>query len=687
MRSHFDLSLLPPAECQFVVIADTHYMMDPGDRPVEFESRRKQTARIELALKLVASLEPEWVIHMGDLTQTYPGSADFAEARREAMAQLEEYSFNLRHVAGNQDVGDKPDKTMPTDAVKPAALEEYHRLFGPSCYSFDHGDCHFIILNSQILNSGLPQEERQREWLESDLEANKNARKLLFFHLPPYLWDENEPSLGHYDNIGQPARKWLLELVRRYSIEVLATGHVHFQFFDRIGPARFYTLVSPSFTRPGFGTVFPGGPPPEQGRDDAPKLGFYLFRVRKEKIDLHFLRTGGETEASIADGGSSQRLVTRLPGTLPKSPLGITLLHPLVTSAEVPIAFPSTIRQRVRNDYPFLSCLELGVRAVRAPWTDLMDAKQSARLSMLRDEGFELTVFLPEGEVEELPGLIESCGSWVDAWEIQLADAIFPSPQSCALLQKTRALGVEGIAFCAIIPGRRTEGKQHARTRVGYRLKELVQLNDALKEKDFFVERVLCRLETSTSPWEEINGLLDQASLSHIGGIDFLLELPTLNDHWNTLKAVESLFAAALLPDCRLFFEPLIDLDRTMDIRHGLLDTLCNPRPPFHALRCLNTILFSNRAVEKRIPSEFSADGLRALQLVAPAETTTLFLPKEPAAMRDSWENVYHAALAERPSGRLYYLASGTVENFTVASLMTRLKENGVSEPLLTCTP
>lgn len=686
MRAHFDLSLLPPAQCQFVVIADTHYMIDPGEGPVEFESRRKQTARIEHVYNLAASLDPEWVIHMGDLTQTYPGSADFSQARQEAMAQLRQFSFQLRHVAGNQDVGDKPDKTMPTVAVKPRELEEYHRIFGPSWYSFDHGDCHFIILNSQILNSGLPEEVQQKEWLENDLAAHKNTRKLLFLHLPPYLWEENEPSLGHYDNIGQPARGWLLELVRRHTIETLATGHVHFQFFDRIGPTRFYTLVSPSFTRPGFGTVFSSGPPSEQGRDDADKLGFYLFRVRKEKIDLHFLRTGGVTEASADESSQIKRLVTRLTGTLPQSPLGITLLHPLVTSAEVPIAFPSTIRQKVRNDYPFLSCLEIGARAVRAPWTDLMDELQSRRLSMLHDEGVDVSVFLPELEIKELPRLVENCGTQVDGWEIQLPGANFPSPQSCTTLKELRAAGVRDISLCPIIPGQRAAGKQHSRTRVGYRLDELVQLNTYLEKTDFFVKRVLCRLEAFASPWEEIKSLLNCAPLSQIGSIDFLLQLPSLDDHGNTLLAVETLFSVSFLPGSRVFFEPLIDLDRTMDINHGLLDTLCNPRPTFHALRCLNTVLFGGGAAEKRMPSDFSADGLDALQLSSPDETATLFLPKTPGAMRDSWEKVFDSAIGDNRPIRLYFLKSATVKKETKALLLAGLKENGISEPLLAIT-
>ncbi|MCB0123246.1 MAG: hypothetical protein KDE58_13415, partial [Caldilineaceae bacterium] len=65
----FDRSALPPALLEFVVIADTHYMIDPTGKQVEFNSRRRQTARTEYALQQVAALmahetEP-LIIHMG----------------------------------------------------------------------------------------------------------------------------------------------------------------------------------------------------------------------------------------------------------------------------------------------------------------------------------------------------------------------------------------------------------------------------------------------------------------------------------------------------------------------------------------------------------------------------------------------------------------------------------------------
>ena len=44
-----------------------------------------------------------------------------------------------------------------------------------------------------------------------------------------------------------------------------------------------------------------------------------------------------------------------------------------------------------------------------------------------------------------------------------------------------------------------------------------------------------------------------------------------------------------------IYFDPPIDLDRTMDVAHGILDVRCNPRPVFHVLRALNTILYVYR--------------------------------------------------------------------------------------------
>lgn len=668
MSSYYDLSLLPPAEFQFVVIADSHYMIDPGDKPLEFESRRHQTARAEVAFRLAESIDADFVIHMGDLTQEYPVTAAFRQARLEALEQIRRFSFKVYHVAGNQDIGDKPDDIMNTDPVKPHVLEEYHKDIGPSWYSFNHGGCHFVVVNSQILNSDLPEREEQREWLEKDLQECQCERILLFFHLPAYLWDEKEKATGHYDNIGQPDRAWLLGLVKEYKIELAAAGHVHYQFFDRIEQARYFTLVSPSFTRPGFGYLYNSAPPPERGRDDAAKLGIFLFRVMADRVDVHLLRTSGETSLPVSREGMAQRLVTRMPHALSRSALGLTLRHQLTPNTEVPIAFPSIIRQKVRNDYPFLSCLELGVNSVRIPWTDLRNDFQLKRLSMLQAEGVSIQAFLPEGEVGDVPDLVSDFGDRIERWEIQITGSPQPSPETFEVLKELGPEKLKNVALTTLFPGEKSAGKQHMRTRIGFLVEELVQLNDWLVETGLKVGNALCRIDQFTSPWEFVKSVWELKQFSQIGAVDFIAELPWLDDAKNSRRATEALFAMALMPGSKIYFDPLIDVDRTMDISHGLLDPLCNPRPPFHALRCLNTILFEETEGSELKPEEVEMKGMRAFQLASAKKTWFLILPEGQEGVRQLPESI------SNESGRVCDLEQGTVQagKFTEIALKNR---------------
>ena len=75
------------------------------------------------------------------------------------------------------------------------------------------------------------------------------------------------------------------------------------------------------------------------------------------------------------------------------------------------------------------------------------------------------------------------------------------------------------------------------------------------------------------------------------------------DDEANALAAAEALFAAATMPGCRVYLDPLQDLDRVTKVVHGLLDRLSNPRPAFHVTRVLNTVLFG----EGRATGSYSA--------------------------------------------------------------------------------
>ena len=673
----FDRSMMAPAEFEFVVLADTHYMLDPGGRALEFESRRKQTARADAALKLAASLGADFIVHMGDLVQEYPETRRHKEAIDRAREQMARLDAEVFLVAGNHDVGDKPDPTMPTRPVTAESLKRYHARFGPSWYSFDRGGCHFIVINSQILNSDLPETGSQRDWLEHDLETHGQTRVFLFLHLPPFLERADEPHLGNYDNIGQPDRCWILDLIRRYRVEAVCAAHVHFAFLNRIESTRIYNVPSTSFVRPGFSHLFTGPPPPEHGRDDAPKLGFYLFRVFRERTDVHLIRTGGALALEEAAPAALKRLLTRTSAGIPRAAFGLTLLHPLAPRTEIPIAFPSIVRQRVRNDYPLLAGVEIGATAVRFPASDLEDTVQRERLEIFRGEGPRLTAMLPVSSAGDLLPFVRRHADTVDAWEVQIPGILLPSDD---LTRALAACGKEAstrFTLSPILPGEVRPGKQHPRTRIGYLPGELPELNLHLAVRDVCIDRVLCRID-GTDPWKTAQGLLDIGALSHVKGVDLAVALGSRDDVLNANVAAESLFCAALFPGARVYFEPFIDLDRTLDVAHGILDTSCNPRPAFHALRCLNTVLF-HEPIARPVPGEVDLPGARIRTLAVPASFHALITSRT-GELPDLGGLAFPGISPFAPF-RLYRLAEGTVQNGSLERLLEHAK--GHSAPLL----
>ena len=447
----------------------------------------------------------------------------------------------------------------------------------------------------------------------------------------------------------RPDRDRLFALIEKYGIELLFAAHVHYPFYDKIGKTRYFITPSVSFTRPGFGHLYASAPPPEQGRDDTGKLGFYLLRIRADHTDIHLIRTKGETKRPAHD-----RLVTCTSATL-SSPIGITLRHPITPIAELPIAYPSVVRQKTRNDQHFLACIEMGAKFVRFPWRDLRDPFQRTRLEMLCSEGITPIATFLEPRIASLPEHIKANLDFVQNWEIQISDPAQLSDEVCEILNRCAKLAE--LSLCPIIPNERVPGKQHLRTRMGYHLDELKSLNATLQNADIHLQRVICRVPPNESPWTYIQSL-NKHKYSNIDHIDVSLELDAQNDCINAHRIAEATFAIVRLLGARLFVDPLTDFDRTMDVTHGLLDTLCNPRAPFNALRCLNTLLNSPvHAATFTDPREQIQNNNRVLYLNNTHRRLALALPAQ-----DIFDlNTLEFSLDTSPV-RIYHLCTGEVE-------------------------
>ena len=125
----------------------------------------------------------------------------------------------------------------------------------------------------------------------------------------------------------------------------------------------------------------------------------------------------------------------------------------------------------------------------------------------------------------------------------------------------------------------------------------------------------------------QIQEIVKISPLSQISNVDFSLEFSATDDQTNANQAAEALFLMAILPGSRIYFEPLSDFDRTMDVTHGLLDTLCNPRSTSSVLQSLNTILYSGPLqFSKRQLCLKQVNDLKVLQFSTDTSTYTLLL-------------------------------------------------------------
>ena len=140
------------------------------------------------------------------------------------------------------------------------------------------------------------------------------------------------------------------------------------------------------------------------------------------------------------------------------------------------------VRQKTRNDQHFLACIELGTKFARFPWRDLRDPFQRTRLEMLCSEGITPIATFLEPHIASLPEHIEANLDFVQNWEIQISDPTQLSDEVCEILNRCAKL-VE-LSLCPIIPNERVHGKQHLRTRMGYHLDELGNLNATLQNAD-----------------------------------------------------------------------------------------------------------------------------------------------------------------------------------------------------------
>ena len=572
----------------FVVIADTHVNQEEGKSSSDFAVNRLANARSRHVIHEINRLAPAFVLHLGDMVHPTPIHPAYGTAAGCFHALTKDLKCPMYLTPGNHDVGDKPGDWLPVPSVNDEYLALYQRHFGTSYYSFDAHECRIVVINAQLINSGLQYEAEQRSWLEQVLASGDGKRVFLCTHYPPYLFAPSEES--HYDNIDEPGRAWLLAMLGRHKVEALFAGHVHNFWYHLHGETEIYLLPATSFVRLDYSELYRVEPGPERGRNDAPKLGFLLVDVHERGHVAYPIRTFG---ATLAPGETPGSNAIRLPPVHTKSidraPIGIDLRYSWAETVEVPAsgALDEFARKAARNDYTLMALWEMGVRRLRVPIADLADPAIRDRIRVLTRMGHEFTVYshgIPSGPTRD--ALVANSGL-IANWEI-----ITPSRGLIDILPQVRELKAAAGVKVRLSKLYRHEDAYHHGSRArhviqhGFVLEEEPQIRELVALVDFrrVFDGCVFRVSREQFPIENVQAIARMMHALNAEGSAYVRiasDNPAQamdDDLANANRVAETVVAGFACADVPIWLDTFNDVDRGYFPRTGLVDRRFNPR-------------------------------------------------------------------------------------------------------------
>jgi 3',5'-cyclic AMP phosphodiesterase CpdA len=198
---------------RIVQISDTHLFEGGG-------VTARNTERVVTFVN--ETLRPDLIIHSGDIVGLTP---DHGGDRRAAVDAHSELRAPLLAVPGNHDVGEPGERAWMGLAVTAARVSEHRRAFGDDHFLETFDGWGVLGLNSQLLGSGLREEDEQWDWLAATLAAAGGRSLILFLHRP--LWNPTPGDTSDDNNVPDRARERLLALPGAERLTAVGSGHLH----------------------------------------------------------------------------------------------------------------------------------------------------------------------------------------------------------------------------------------------------------------------------------------------------------------------------------------------------------------------------------------------------------------------------------------------------------------------------
>lgn len=136
---------------------------------------------------------------------------------------VDEYSSDtpVYAIAGNHEA---TDRYVTSDIIQPYTGQ-------PLYYSFTHGDDVFIMCGEYRWNASYIFAEGELQWLYETLEANRNKRCFVFFHVFPWGDCGNAGGLYSFDLFTGTPGSVFQSLLKHYKNTIFFHGHSHLKFY------------------------------------------------------------------------------------------------------------------------------------------------------------------------------------------------------------------------------------------------------------------------------------------------------------------------------------------------------------------------------------------------------------------------------------------------------------------------
>ncbi|SHN87679.1 metallophosphoesterase family protein [Bradyrhizobium erythrophlei] len=270
------------AEFRLTQISDTHLT----------RNFTKLTENFRSVSEHIDASRPDLVVNTGDVSWDGPTSRADLEFARELHAAL---PVDCRYLPGNHDIGDNPT-AFGAGSPCPATEElrdTFVSVFSEDRWQFEAANWRFIGLNSVIMNTGIPSELEQEEWLTAQLEGARGKPIALFLHKPLFLNTPGDPeeAATAIRFVPQPDRARLVTLLGAYNVRLVASGHVH--------QRRDFTYAQTRHIwAPSVGFIVPDH---RQDVIGVKETGLVEYRFRPESFEVRHVRAAGQINISLGE--------------------------------------------------------------------------------------------------------------------------------------------------------------------------------------------------------------------------------------------------------------------------------------------------------------------------------------------------------------------------------------------------